>query len=67
MGTRLYEVLMGGHVHLVEAAHQRQAIGHVVKGKVTARVVTALEAVKMSAEGHKVEVAGGKVDGETND
>jgi hypothetical protein len=58
MATRLYEVLMGGHVHLVEAATQSQAIHHVVKGKVSAKVLSALDTAKFMAEGHKVEKAG---------
>jgi hypothetical protein len=53
---------MGSHVHLVDAATQAQAIGHVVKGKVTAEIVTALETAKMVGEGVKVETAGKEVE-----
>lgn len=59
MSTRLYKVSMGGHVHLVEASNQAQAIRHVVQGKVKASVVSALEAGKLIGEkGHTIEVAG---------
>ena len=58
MSTRIYEVLMGGHVHLVEAKTQAQAVAHVTRKKVSVKVLSAVEAVKFMAEGHKVEVAG---------
>ena len=64
MATRLYKVSMGGHVHLIEASTSAQAIGHVVRGKVSAEVLSALDTAKFMAEGHKVEKAG-KVEGET--
>ena len=49
MATRLYKVSMGGHVHLIEASTSAQAIGHVVRGKVSAEVLSALDTAKFMA------------------
>lgn len=51
---------------MVEAATQSQAIHHVVKGKVSAEVLSALDTAKFMAEGHKVEKAG-QEEGEKNE
>ena len=55
--TRLYKVTVSGHLHLIEAVTTTSAVRHVVKGKIHAEIVSALDAVKLIGEGHKVEYA----------
>lgn len=60
--TRIYVVreqgATGAGRHLVEAATQAQAIGHVVRGKYTAEVAEQGELVELVSKGVKVEKAG---------
>lgn len=62
--TRIYAVSTPAGTRLVEAPNRSQAINHVARDTIAAKVAPQKEIVSLVSEGVKVEVANGETNGE---